>query len=113
MGTNSVQAMKLLSATIRKPFFQFQNQAITTINDPLYLLKWTHNLFPKYDVQFECERSDIQLCVIAKRQHNEKLYKHDKHGVIRMLYKLTDTHLSPVTQCAMKVAWLLKSWVTL
>jgi hypothetical protein len=38
------------------------------------------------------------------REHIEKLYKCDKHGMIHMLYKLTDTHLSPVTQCAMKVS---------
>ena len=47
---------------------------------------------------------DSQLPIIAKWEHTEKLYKRDKHGMIRMLYKLTDTHLSPVTQCAMKVS---------
>jgi hypothetical protein len=58
----------------------------------------------KYDVQFQCECLDSQLHVIAKWEHIEKLYKHYKHGMIRMLYKLTDTRLSPVTQCAMKVS---------
>jgi hypothetical protein len=50
----------------------------------------------KYDVQFESEHLDSQLPVIAKWEHIEKLYKQDKHRLIRMLYKLTDTHLSPV-----------------
>jgi hypothetical protein len=87
-----------LGATKRKPFFQLQNQSIATIDDPPYLLKWTCNLF-----LFKSEHLDSQLRVIAKWEHIEKLYKHDKHGVILMLYKLTDTHLSPVTHCAMKM----------
>jgi hypothetical protein len=33
-----------------------------------------------------------------------KLYDRDKHRFIRMLYKLTDIHPSPATQCAMKVS---------
>lgn len=45
----------------------------------------------------------------SKCTHNllllsEKLYIRDKHGMIHMLYKLTDTHLSSVTQCAMKLS---------
>ena len=47
--------------------------------------------------QFESEHLDSQLPVIAKWEHIEKLYKHDRHFMIRMLYKLTDTHLAPVT----------------
>ena len=47
---------------------------------------------------------DSQLPVIAKWEHIEKLYKHDRDFMSRMLYKLTDTHLAPVTQCAMKVS---------
>jgi hypothetical protein len=34
MGTNDVKALKLLGVTIRKPFFQVQNQAIAIIYDP-------------------------------------------------------------------------------
>jgi hypothetical protein len=68
------------------------------------LLKFTRNLFLKYDVQFESERLDSQLPVIAKWEHIEKLYKQEKDYVICMLYKLTDTHLAPVAQCAMKVS---------
>jgi hypothetical protein len=104
MGTNNVKAMKLLGSTGSEPFFQFQNQAIATIHDPPHLLKCTHNLFLKYDMQFESEHLDSQLPVIAKWEHIEKLYKRDKPFMIRSLYKLTDTHLAPVTQCAMKVS---------
>jgi hypothetical protein len=39
MGTNIVKALRLFGATKRKPFFQFQNQAIATIYGPPYLLK--------------------------------------------------------------------------
>jgi hypothetical protein len=104
MGTNNFKAMKLLDSTRGEPFFQFQNQAIVTIYDPPRLLKCTRNLFRKYDMQFESERLDSQPPVIAKWEHVVKLYKHDKHLLFRMLYKLTKTHLDPVTQCAMKVS---------
>ena len=53
---------------------------------------------------FKSERLDSQPDVTAKWEHTDKLYKCDKHGVIRMLYKLTDSHLFPVTHCAMKVS---------
>jgi hypothetical protein len=66
MGTNNVKAMKLLGSTRSEPFFQFQDQAIAKIYDPPHLLKCTHNLFLKYDVQFESECLDSRLSVIAK-----------------------------------------------
>jgi hypothetical protein len=47
---------------------------------------------------------DSQLPVIAKWEHIVKLCKRGKDGRIHMLYKLTDTRLSPVAQCAMKVS---------
>jgi len=50
------------------------------------------------------EYLDSQLPVIAKWEHTGKLYKHDRYFVIHMLYKLTNIHLAPVTQCAMKVS---------
>jgi len=94
MGTNNVKAMRLLSSTGGgEPFFQFQNQEIASIYDPPHLLKCTHNLFLKYDVQFESEHLDSQLPVIAKWEHIEKLYKCDKPFMIRSLFthKLTPT----------------------
>ena len=103
-GTNNVKAIKLLGSTRSEPFFQFQDQAIATIHDPPHLLKCTRNLFLKYDVQFKSERLDSQLPVTAKWKHIEKLYKHDRDCMIRMLFKLKDTHTAPVTQCAMKVS---------
>jgi hypothetical protein len=55
-------------------------------------------------VQFESKHLDSQLPVIAKWEHTEKLYKQDKHRLIRMLYNLTDIHLSPVADSTMKVS---------
>jgi hypothetical protein len=101
MGTNNVKAMKLLGSTTSEPFFQFQNQAIATIYDPPHLLKCTRNLFLKYDVQFESEGVKNQHRV-AKWEHIEKLYKSDSNKPIHMLFQVADTHLAPVTQCAMK-----------
>jgi len=100
--------VKLLGSTTSEPFFQFQNQAIATIYDPQHLLKCTRNLFLKYYVQFESERLNSQLPG-AKWEHVEKLYKSDKDLAIRKLFKLTDTHLAPVTQCAMKVGLAAQS----
>ena len=104
MGTNNVKAMKQFGSPEGEPYIQFQNQAIATIYDPPHLLKCTRNLFLKYDVHFESELLDSQLPAIAKWEHIEKLYKRDKPYLIHALYKLTDTNLAPVTQCAMKVS---------
>ena len=101
MGTNNVKATKLFGSPEGEPFIQFHKQEIAMIYDPPHLLKCTCNLFLKYDVQFESEHLDNQLPVIAKWEHTEKLYK---PFMICSLYKLTDTHLAPVTQCAMKVS---------
>jgi hypothetical protein len=62
------------------------------------------DLFLKYDVHFESERLDSQFPVIAKWEHIQKIYEQEKHFMIRRLYKLTDDHLAPVTQCALKVS---------
>jgi hypothetical protein len=61
-------------------------------------------LFLKYDVHFESEHLDIQLPVIAKWEHIQKIYEQEKHFRIRTLYKMTDDHLAPVTQWDMKVS---------
>ena len=58
----------------------------------------------KYDVQFESEHLDSQLPAIAKWEHIKKLYEQEKHFLYSRMYKLTDDHLAPVTQCAMKVS---------
>jgi len=55
-------------------------------------------------VQFQFERLDSQLLVIAKWEHIESIYKQEKYFMIHRLYKLNGTHLAPVTQCAMKVS---------
>jgi hypothetical protein len=36
---------------------------------------------------------------VAKWEHIEKLYKSDRDRPIRVLFKVTDTHLAPVIQC--------------
>ena len=64
--------------------------------DPPHLLKCTHNLFLKYDVEFESEHMGSQLTVIAKWEHIKKIYEQDKLFVIRRLAKLTDDHLAPL-----------------
>ena len=104
MGANNVSALQVLGATRQKPFFKFQNQEIVTVYDPPHLLKCTRNLFRKYDVQFESELMHNQLLVTAKWEHILNVYKWDKSHVVRLLYKITDAHLAPVAQDAMKVS---------
>jgi hypothetical protein len=103
VGTNNVKAIKLLGSTTSELFIQFQNQAIATIYDPPHLLKCTHNLFLKYDVQLESELLNSQVPV-AKWEHTEQLYKRNRDFATCILFKLNDTHLAPVNQCAMKVS---------
>jgi hypothetical protein len=104
MGTNNVSALRQMRSDVSEIFFKFRNQEIATIYDPPHLLKCTRNLFRKYDVQLKSEHVGGQLPVIAKWEHIEEVYKQDKHGLIRTLFKLTDTHLAPIGHCAMKVS---------
>ena len=87
-----------------EPYNQFQNQAIGTIYDPPHHLKCTRKLFLKHNVHFESQLLDSQLPAIDKWENIEKLYKRDKPYLICSLYKLTDTYLDPVIQCAMKLS---------
>jgi hypothetical protein len=107
MGANNVKALQMMGATRRKPFFEFQNQEIVTVYDPPHLLKCTRNLFRKYDVQFQSELMHNQRPVTAKWEHILNVYQWDKKNIVRHFYKLTDVHLAPVAQDAMK-AWLLR-----
>ena len=102
-GYQQCKATKLLGSTGGQPFFQSQNQATATIYDPPQLLKCTHDQFLKYNVQFESEHLDSHLPVIVKWEHTEIIYKQETHFRICRMFKLTDTNLAPVTQCAMIV----------
>jgi len=86
------------------PATQFQDRQIVTVYDPPHLLKCTRNLFLKYDVQFESERIHNRPFVTAKWEHILNVYKWVKQKTVRLLYKLTDAHLAPVAQDAMKVS---------
>jgi hypothetical protein len=50
MGDSSVKALKHLGLSEKTPFARFQNREIAAIFDPPHLLKFTHNLFLKYDI---------------------------------------------------------------
>ena len=104
MGANNVSALQMLGATRKKPFFEFQNQEIVTVYDPPHLLLCTRNLFRKYDVQFKSELMHNQLPFTAKWEDILNVYEWDKSNVVRLFYKLTDAHLAPVAQDALKVS---------
>ena len=86
----------MLGATRQKPFFEFQNQEIVTVYDTPRHLKCTRKLFCKYDVKFKSELMHNQLLVTAKWEHILNVYQWDKN-------KVTDAHLAPLEQDAMKV----------
>jgi hypothetical protein len=75
-----------------------------TVYDPPHLLKCTRNLFLKYDVQFESQLLHNRRPVTAKWEHISNAYKLDQPNLVRSCYKLTEAHLKPVAQCAMKVS---------
>jgi hypothetical protein len=103
MDANNVKALKELGATVWHQYFKYQNQQIVTVYDPPHL-KCTRNLFLKYDVQFQSELMHNQLPVHAKWEQILNVYKWDKQKIVRLFYKLTDVHLAPVAQDAMKVS---------
>jgi hypothetical protein len=54
-------------------------------------------------LQLKSELLGSQLPVIAKWEHILRVYELDKARLFHQLYKLTDTHLNPTAQTAMKV----------
>jgi hypothetical protein len=105
MGAIMIKALKPLHDTKRKLFFRFHNEEITTVyDDPPHLLKCTHNLFLKHDVQLKSEHVGNQLPVIAKWDHILKLYEFHEPRPFRQLHKLTDTHHNPTAHSAMNVS---------
>ena len=104
MGANNVKALRLLGATRRKPYFKFQNRETVTVYDPPHLLKCTRNLFLKYDVQFESELMHNRRPVTAKWEHISHVYELDQQNLMCSCCKLTQAHLKPVAQHAMKVS---------
>jgi len=90
------------------PFFRFHDQEIAAVFDPSHLLlKCTHNLFVKHEVM------NVGLGVVngqpltgtAKWADILKVYETDKQNVLyHLLHNVTDRHLKPFAQDAMKVS---------
>jgi len=107
MGANNVEALKLLGVSAKQPFFKFQSQEIAAVFDPPHLLKYTRDLFRTHDVVnvgFEVVVNGERLPGIAKWEDLLKIYESDKKGLIRVLFKMTDSHLHPDAQTARKVS---------
>ena len=108
MGASNVRALKLLGVSEKTPFFRFRDQEIAAVFDPPHLLKCTRNLFFKYDVM------NVGLGVVvngqpltgtAKWADILKVYELDKQNVLyRVMHHVTDRHLKPFAQDAMKVS---------
>jgi hypothetical protein len=108
MGANNVKALTTeLGVSEERPFFTSHDQQIVAIFDPPHLLKCTRNLFSRYNVaNLECEITvnGERLTGTAKWDDILKLYEVEKRKVDRLLPKVTDRHIKPVGQNAMKVS---------
>jgi hypothetical protein len=61
-------------------------------------------MFLKYDMQLKSEVQGNQLPVVTTLDQILKLHELNKLSQFRLLYKLSYTHLNPVSQSAMKVS---------
>ena len=115
MGAKNVKALKLLGVSEKTPFLMFHDQETAAIFDqetaaifdPLHHLKCTRNLFLKHNVaNVECEISvnGEQLTGTAKWDDILKLCVVEKRNVYRLLPKVTERHIKPSGQDAMKVS---------
>jgi len=108
MGANNVKALKQLGLSEKTLFIRFRHHEIAAVFDPPHLLKCTRNLFLKHEVM------NVWLGVLvngqpltgtAKWADILKVYELDKQNALyRQLCKVTDRHLKPFAQDAMKVS---------
>jgi len=111
VGGNNVKALKQLGVSEKTPFFRFRDQEIAAVFDP-HLLKCTRNFFLKHEVM------NVELGVVVTGQTLTsttkwadvlKVYEIDKQNVLyRQLHNVTDRHLKPFAQDAMKVSLAAK-----
>ena len=111
MGANNFKALqKRLGVSEKAPFFRFRHQEIAAVFDPPHLLKCTHNLFLKHEVMnvglgVVVNGQPLTGTATAKWADILKVYELDKQNVLyRQLRKVTDRHLKPFAQDAMKVS---------
>jgi hypothetical protein len=107
-AATNVKALNLLGVSEDTPFFRFRDQEIAAVFGPAHLLKCTHNLFLKHEVM------NVGLGVVvngepvtgtAKWADILKVYETDKQNVLyRQIHNVTDRHLKPFAQDAMKVS---------
>ena len=108
MGANIVKSLKQLGVSEETPFFRIRDQEIAAVFDPPLLLKCTCNLLLKHDmmnVGLGVVVNGQPLTGTAKWADILKVYEIDKQNVLyRQLRRVTDRHLKPFAQDAMKVS---------
>jgi len=86
------------------PFLRFHDQEIAAVFDLPHLLKCTCNLFLKHEVAWGCCKWTA-LTGTANWADVLKVYKLDKQNILyRQLCQVTDRHLTPFAQDALKVS---------
>jgi hypothetical protein len=102
MGANSIKALKQLGVSEKTPFFRFRDQEIAAVFDPPHLLKCTHEVM---NVGLGVVVNGQPLTGTAKWTDILKVYETDKQNVLyHQLCSVTDRHLKPFAQDAMKVS---------
>jgi len=106
MGANIVKALKQLGVPEKTPFFRFHDQETAAVFDSHRLLKCMLNLLLKHDV------TNVGFRVVVNRQKLTgttkwaailEAYEIDKQNMPYLLCNVTDKHLKPFAQDAMKV----------
>ncbi|XP_046391124.1 uncharacterized protein LOC124159389 [Ischnura elegans] len=95
MGTNNVQALRLMGASFEDPSFDFEGKTVVTIFDPPHLLKRFHNLFMKHDVSVPVVLAGNEVNLSASWHHLQQLYDEDGRNPFGRLFPLTEKHMNP------------------
>lgn len=105
MGSANVKMFKDLGSTVQKPYIVHNNKKIFNVYDVCHLLKCTRNLFQKYNFEIPVQVGDENVVMQARWSDIRTAYDIDKNTLspFRCMYKLTDAHMAPVMQQAMKV----------
>jgi len=105
MGANTVKALKQLGVPEKTPFFRFHDQEIAAVFDPHHVLKCMLSLLLKHvtNAGFGVVVNGQKPTGTTKWAAMLKVYKIDKQNMLYLLSKVTDRHLKPLAQDAMKV----------
>jgi hypothetical protein len=95
MGSNFVQLSSLLGISPEHPFFSIEGEDVCYMFDVPHLIKSFRNNLMKHSFHFDGN--------VASWNDILTVYHHDKNFNLRLLSKLTDSHVNPKSFQKMKV----------